>query len=621
MGRGFPRTRGFKRISSEFADRTSADQKDIAILRYYQRVKFLIDRYRRLLVLGLLSLIATDLAGITLPWLIKGGIDTALSAADGGHSLIYYPLLIVGAASLQGLFRYCWRINIHGFSRRCEADLRDRVFAHLQKLPLSYFQYTKTGDLMSRLTNDIHAVRELLGFGTLAIVDAVVVIVFSLTLMITIDPWLTLWSMMAMPLIPFVVRYFGRHIFRVSHDTQEQLSVMSGYVLENLSGIRVVQAYAQEQNQIRGFNGISSDYRRKTMWLATLWGIFWPLMQVMAGIAATIVLWLGGRQVLLGTMTLGEFVAFNGYLAMLTWPLMAIGYTANQYQRGTAALSRLAEVLDTPISPRYLQSSGTDHDSDLRGRIEFHNFTFAFDQSQPPNLKNINLEIPAGKICGIVGETGAGKSTLVSLLLRLHEPADGTVLVDGVDIKQLPLRRLQDAVGYVSQDIFLFSGSVQENISLGVENGAAHLVEEAARIARLLPAIESFGAGFDTVIGERGVRLSGGQKQRTALARAIIKNPPILILDDAFSSVDVETEEEILRELRQFMLGRTTLLISHRISTVRDADMIVYLSGGRIIEQGSHDDLLAKRGAYYELYRRQSLAREVENLAHGEERL
>ena len=270
---------------------------------------------------------------------------------------MHYPLLILGAASLQGFFRYCWRINIHGFSRRCEADLRDRVFAHLQKLPLSYFQYHKIGDLMSRLTNDIHAVRELMGFGSLAIVDALVVIFFSLALMIAIDPWLTLWSMMAMPLIPVVVRYFGRHIFRWSRATQEQLSEMSAYVLENFSGIRVVQAYAQEENQIRGFDAISSEYRRKTMWLATLWGIFWPLMQVHAGVAATIVLWLGGRQVLAGTMSLGEFVAFNGYLAMLTWPLMAIGYTANQYQRGTAALSRIAEVLDTPIGARYASAA------------------------------------------------------------------------------------------------------------------------------------------------------------------------------------------------------------------------------------------------------------------------
>ncbi|HYJ16329.1 MAG TPA: ABC transporter ATP-binding protein [Candidatus Limnocylindria bacterium] len=565
-------------------------------------------------MLGVLSLIATDLAGIALPWLIKGGIDTALRAKEGSATLLTYPMLIVGAAALQGFFRFCWRINIHGFSRRCEADLRDVVFAHLQKLPLSYFQYHKIGDLMSRLTNDIHAVRELMGFGSLAIVDALVVIVFSLTLMIAIDPWLTLWSMMAMPLIPVVVRYFGRLIFRWSRATQDQVSDMSAYTLENFSGIRVVQAYAQEENQISGFNRISSEYREKTMWLATLWGIFWPLMQVHAGIAATIVLWLGGRQVLAGTMSLGEFVAFNGYLAMLTWPLMAIGYTVNQYQRGTAALTRIAEVLDMPVGARYASAADSEPGQTVRGDIELRNLTFSYEASQAAGLRDINLHIPAGKSCGIVGETGSGKSTLVNLMLRLYEPPENSILIDGLDIRRMPLRELEDAIGYVAQDIFLFSGSLRENILLGVEYGELARVEEASRIARLLPAIESFGAGFDTVIGERGVRLSGGQKQRTALARALIKNPPILILDDAFSSVDVETEEEILRELRQFMRGRTTLLISHRISTVRDADTIVYLRDGAIIERGNHEQLLARRGAYFNLYQRQSLERQVGSL-------
>ena len=568
-------------------------------------------------------MIATDLAGIALPWLIKGGIDTALSA-DGHRSLIEYPLWILGAAALQGLFRYSWRINIHGFSRRCEADLRDRVFAHLQKLPLSYFQHTKTGDLMSRLTNDILAVRELMGFGSLAIVDAAVVIVFSLTLMITIDPWLTLWSMMAMPLIPIVVRFFGREIFRSARETQERLSQLSAYVLENFSGIRVVQAYAQEQNQIAGFDAINTDYRQRNMWLATLWGIFWPLMQVMAGIAATVVLWLGGRQVLQETMTLGEFVAFNGYLAMLTWPLMAIGYTANQYQRGTAALSRIGEVLDAPISPRYQSkslSNGTAGTAPITGAIEFRNLIFSYDGGHAPVLRQLDLKISAGTVCGIIGETGSGKSTLVNLLLRLYEPGDQQVFIDGIDIKQLARHQLEETIGHVAQDIFLFSGSLRENILLGSENGVASQVEDAARIAQLLPTIETFNAGFDTVIGERGVRLSGGQRQRTALARAIIKNPPILVLDDAFSSVDVETEEEILRELKRFMLGRTTLLISHRISTVRDADRIVYLRGGAIIEQGTHDELLARRGAYYELYLRQSLERQVDSIGRMEKRL
>jgi ATP-binding cassette, subfamily B, multidrug efflux pump len=556
---------------------------------------------------------------MALPWLIKDAIDTTLYKSNGSVSLLRYPLLILCAAMVQGFFRYFWRINIHGFSRRCEADLRDRVFSHLQKLPLNYFQHTKTGDLMSRMTNDIQAVRELMGFGSLAIVDAMVVILFSLALMITIDPWLTLWSMLAMPLITVVVRFFGRHIFRWSRNTQEQLSVMSSYVQENLAGIRVVQAYAQEQDQIKGFDAISRGYQHNTMWLATLWGIFWPLMQVLAGIAATIVLWLGGRQVLQGTMSLGEFVAFNGYLAMMTWPLMAVGYVVNQYQRGTAALSRVFEVLDAPPSPRYKAMAAPTEGALDRGTVELRDLTFAYNTDHPPVLRNVSLKVPGGKICGIVGETGSGKSTLVSLLLRLFEPPDGTVFIDGADIKQLPVFKVESAIGFVSQDIFLFSGTIRDNILFGVENGDAQRIQEASRVAQLLPAIESFSNQFDTVIGERGVRLSGGQKQRAALARAIIKNPPILILDDAFSSVDVETEEGILRELKQFMKGRTTLLISHRISTVRDADMIVYLRGGRLIELGTHTELLARRGAYYELYQRQQLAREVEAMKHQPE--
>ncbi len=538
-----------------------------------------------------------------------------------GISLLYYPLLIVVAAVVQGLFRYCWRININGFSRKAEADLRERVFSHLQKLPLSYFQRNKTGDLMSRLTIDIQAVRELLGFGSLATVDALITIVFSLACMIAIDPWLTLWSMLAMPIITVTVRYFGRHIFRWSHSVQEQLSDISAYVQENLAGMRVVQVYAQEDNQIAGFRKISLDCMRKNMWLATLWGIFWPLMRVVSGIAATIVLWIGGRQVLQGSMSLGEFVAFNGYLGMLTWPLMAIGYVVNQYQRGTAALSRIGEVLDAEPSPRYNGAATAKPQHITGASIEIRDLTFSYDAGNGPALKNITLEIPAGSVCAIVGETGSGKSTLVNLLLRLYEPPERAIFVDGIDINRLPARALTEAIGYVSQDIFLFSGTIRENIAFGVNSADVRAIESASATAQLLPAVQEFTGGFETVIGERGVRLSGGQKQRTALARAIIKNPPILILDDAFSSVDAETEDNILNQLRDFMAGRTTLLISHRIATVRDADMIIYLRNGRIIERGNHQELLARRGAYYELYRRQQLVREVETLDRTDGRL
>lgn len=561
----------------------------------------------------MLSLIGTDVTGIALPWLIKEGIDAAVQKKLAGVSLIYFPLLILLAAILQGFFRYCWRININGFSRKAEADLREKVFSHLQKLPLGYFQHNKTGDLMSRLTIDVQAVRELLGFGSLASIDAIITIIFSLACMIYIDPWLTFWSLLAMPMITVTVRTFGRHIFRWSHSVQEQLSDISAYVQENLAGMRVVQVYAQEDNQIGGFQKISAECMRKNMWLAILWGIFWPLMRVVSGIAATIVLWLGGRQVLQGSMSLGEFVAFNGYLGMLTWPLMAIGYVVNQYQRGTAALSRIGEVLDVEPSPRYDVPAFAYQQRTTELAVEFRNLTFNYGDNGPA-LKNITLAIPAGSACAIVGETGSGKSTLVNLLLRLYEPPSETIFIKGMDITKMPPRVLTDSIGYVSQDIFLFSGSIRENILFGTDLVDEAAIEEASSAAQLLPTVQEFPGKFETIIGERGVRLSGGQKQRTALARAIIKNPPILILDDAFSSVDAETEEKILARLRVFMAGRTTLLVSHRIATVRDADLIVYLRHGEIIERGRHEELLERRGAYYELYRRQQLVREVETL-------
>jgi ATP-binding cassette subfamily B protein len=557
--------------------------------------------------------------GMAIPWLIKGGIDAAIRPGKASPSLLTYPLLILGAALLQGLFRYLWRINIFGFSRRVERDMRSTVFSHLLKLPLSFFQHAKTGDLMSRLTNDMQAMRELLGFGSLAIIDSVVVISGSLFFMIAIDPWLTLWSLLALPMVSLSVRFFGGRIFDWSRDVQQQLSLLSAYVQENLAGIRVVQAYAQEENQNMGFHRLSLAYRRKNLRLATLWGVLLPLMRVFTGIAAAIVLWIGGRKVLHGAMTLGEFAAFNGYLAMLTWPVIAAGHVVNQYQRGAASLSRIMEILDAPAAAGYRQTDRLPSGHAIEGRLELRNLSFAYGGQDSPALKDINLTIPAGSTCGIIGETGAGKSTLVHLLLRLFEPPPGSVLIDGADITLIPLAELKEAIGFVSQDVFLFSSTIRENILFGQRDADIEALEESARIARILPSIREFAGQFDTVLGERGVRLSGGQKQRTALARAVIKNPPILILDDAFSSVDTETEEEILNELRLFLKQRTTILISHRISTVKGADLIVYMRRGEIIERGTHEELLTRQGAYYRLYRRQQLSREVEKMARKEE--
>ena len=555
---------------------------------------------------------ATDLTGMAIPWLIKGGIDRVLQPGGTTQSLITYPLLILAVASLQGMFRYFWRVNIFGFSRRVERDFRADVFSHILKLPLSYFQHNKTGDLMSRLTNDMQAMRELLGQGTLMVIDTAVVISGSIFFMLAIDPVLTFWSLLSLPLISLSVRFFGKRIFQWSRDAQQHLSSLSAYVQEDLAGIRVVQAYAQEENQIGGFNRLSAEYRRKNLRLATLWAILWPLMRLFTGIAAAIVLWLGGQKVMQGTMTLGEFVAFNGYLGMLTWPVMAVGQLVNQYQRGTAALSRIIEIMDTPVAPGYQSDEQPTPAGAIQGRVEITNLSFAYGDQTSPDLKNISLSIPAGSTCGIIGDTGAGKSTLVHLLLRLFEPPPGAIFIDGADITRIPLARLKEAIGFVSQDIFLFSSSIRENIIFGRREADLKEIEESARVAHILPTIRELAGQYDTMLGERGVRLSGGQKQRTALARAIIKNPPLLILDDAFASVDTETEEEILTELRRFMAQRTTILISHRISTVRGADQILYMRGGEIIERGAHEELLLKQGAYYRLYRRQQLAREVE---------
>ncbi len=567
--------------------------------------------------MGILALLGTDAVHLLIPWFTRLALDGLTVARDHGWSLLRYPALIVLAAVCQGVFRFYWRTNVFGFSRNIEWDLRNALFAHLQRLPLSYFQHTKTGDLMSRLTNDLASVREMLGIGAVAALDGALLILAALPLMIGIDPWLTLWSLLSLPGITLLVLGFGNRIHRGYREVQQFLGRVSIFVQENLAGIRVVQAHAQEANQLRRFTDLSAEYMRKNLVTARLSGLLWPLMAVFSGLAAAIVLWLGGRRVLTGQLTIGQFVQFNGYLAMLTWPVMAIGYVVNLYQRGTSALARLVEILETPVAPGYLTRED-GRPRRLRGDIEFRGLSFRYGLEGPWVLRDVSLTIPAGSRCAIVGEVGAGKSTFVNLIPRLFEAPEGTLFLDGRDIRTIPLTTLKASIGLVSQDIFLFSETIRENILFGRQDATVEDLEEAARVAALLPSIQEFADRFDTLLGERGVRLSGGQKQRTALARALIKNPPILILDDAFSSVDVQTEERILSELKAAMEGRTTILISHRISTLKDADQIVYLKDGRIAERGTHQELLAREGHYHRLYQKQLLASELEALAERE---
>ncbi len=556
----------------------------------------------------------TDIGGLAIPWLTKDALDTFLAGQEQAVALWKYPALIVLAAGVQVIFRYFWRTHLFGFSRHIEWDFRNAIVAHLQRLPLSYFTHTKTGDLMSRLTNDMVSFREMLGMGVMAVIDAAFTIATSLLLMVVIDPWLTLWSLLPLPSITILVLLIGNRIFERYRDVQRHLSTLSTFVQENLAGIRVVQAYVQEENQQRHFDDLSREYQALNLDLVKRWGYVTPVMTVLSGLAATIVLWLGGRKVAMGTMSLGELVGFYGYLGMLTWPMLAIGYVINLYQRGSAAMARLLEILDTPVAAGY-QVPGTVQVSKVCGEIELRNLSFRYTPDAPLTLQGITLTIPAGTWCGVVGETGAGKTTLVSLLPRLYEPPPGTIFIDGIELCELPLQTLKQAIGFVSQDIFLFSETIRDNILFGNGGATSEDLETAADLAQLTSSIQEFTHQFDTLLGERGVRLSGGQKQRTALARAIIKNPPILILDDAFSSVDIETEERILEQLKGFMRGRTAILISHRISTVMEADQIVYLKDGRIVERGSHEELLALRGYYYRLYRRQLLTRELDALS------
>ena len=596
---------------------TAARRSEDVIARFWPHIQPILHRHRRLFFTGILALLGTDAVHLCIPWLTRLAIDNLGHAPEGRWPLLLFPGLILLAAILQGLFRYLWRTRVFGFSRQIEWELRNRLFAHLQRLPLGYFHHAKTGELMSRLTNDLASVREFLGIGAVAALDGALLILATVPLLVAIDPRLALCSLLVLPAVTLLVLGFGNRIHRGHREVQQHLGLVSTFVQETLAGIRVVQAYAQEPHRLERFAALSRAYRRKNLAIARLSGLLWPLLGVCSGAAAAVLLWMGGRRVLEGGLTLGQFVQFNGYLAMLTWPVMAVGYVANLYQRGMAALIRLVEILETPVAPAHAMTTA-EPAGRLQGHVEFRGVSFRYAPDGPWVLRDIDLTIPAGSRCAIVGEVGAGKSTLVHLIGRLFEAPEGILLLDGRDVRAIPLATLRRSIGLVAQDVFLFSETIRENILFGRPDASPEDLEAAAATAAILPSIQEFADRFETVLGERGVRLSGGQKQRTALARALITDPPLLILDDAFSSVDVETEERILGELAGAMTGRTTILISHRLSAVRDADQIVYLSGGRILERGTHQELLAREGHYHRLYRRQRLTAELESLAAEE---
>jgi len=574
------------------------------------RLKAHLLKHKRDLVLVVVFSLGTNLFALLIPYILRYTID-GLKTLVNKETLLFYALLIVLISIMGGFFRYLMTRRLMGVAFQVEYELRNDLFDHLQKLSLSYFCRMKTGDIMARATNDLRAVRMLLGAGIRSLLNIIIMGSLAITLMLIINSRLTLYSLIPLPVLATAVAVFSSRIFHRFKKVQEQFSSISTGVQENLSGIRVVKAYAQEENEKRKFKQLNQDYVNRNMSLVKIWGVLFPFIMLIAGIGTVIVLWLGGRLVITNTISLGQFVQFSGYLMMLTFPMMGIGWVINLVQRGSASMGRLTEILDQV--PEIKDGRWTQDIRTIEGEIEFRNVSFAYDKKVI--LKNINLKIPKGATVGITGPIGSGKSTLVNLIPRLLEVKEGSLTIDGQKIKTIPLKVLRKNIGYVPQETFLFSESVKENIVYGLERFDEAKLRRAVSISALDDEIERFSQRYETPVGERGVTLSGGQKQRTALSRAIIREPKILILDDAFSNVDTDTEEKILRQLHKFREGRTCILISHRISTIHDADLIVALKDGEIVEQGSHEELVARGGIYANMYHQQQLRKELEKIS------
>ena len=566
-------------------------------------------RYRAKLSLGFLMVVCTVTASMISPWVLKYVVDD-IQAAFAPEKLPRYAGLILGVSVVEGFFRFWMRKILIGASRDIEYDLRNDFFAHLQKLSLSFFQTHSTGDIMSRATNDLNAVRSVLGPGIMYSVTTLVTVVAATAILFRLNWQLTLLAYIPLALASIGVKKVGRQIHDRFESIQEQFSHITTRVQENLSGIRVVKAFAREASEIELFKRLNEDYVERSVSLIRLWGVFYPMMTALIGLSSVALLWFGGREVVHGKLTLGEFVAFLGYLSMLTWPTIATGWVINIFQRGAASMERILRILETEPDIGDMPSCATP--SEVQGALEVRNLTFRYPNSPRPVLRGISLKLPAGRTLAIVGQTGSGKSTLVNLILRLFDPPEGTVYVDGRDVRHWPLQALRQIVGYVPQETFLFSDTIRANIAFGRHDGITDLEAEwAARISVIDSDILGFPQGHRTFVGERGITLSGGQKQRVAISRAVVKTPKVLILDDSLSSVDTYTEERILQGLQEVMKDRTTILVSHRVSTVKNAHHIIVLQDGAIVEQGTHDALMAREGAYAALYQKQLLEEEL----------
>lgn len=567
-------------------------------------------KYRRGYLAGTVCVFLTNGIWILFPQVIRLAVNDLLVGVTR-QKLLTYAALLLGIACFKGIFQFLTRWIVIGISRDIEFDLRNDFFQHLETLSYSYYQRTRTGDIMARATNDLNAVRMLLGPAIMYSANTIVFTAGALFFMLAISPKLTLYAFLPLPVVSITIQYFGKQIHERFETIQAMFSEISARAQENFSGARVIRAYVQEEPEIASFEASNREYIGRSLKLVRLMGMLWPTLETMLGFAIVLVLWLGGREVLQGRITVGDFVAFNTYMIQLTWPVIALGWVINIFQRGTASMGRINEILiekpeiaDTPECA----AEGV-RVAEIEGEVEFRNLNFAYNGT--PVLHDVNLRIPAGSSLAIVGPTGSGKTTLVDLIPRIYDAAPGTVLIDGKPVREYPISLLRQSIGFVPQETFLFSETVRENIAFGVKDASDSEVKSAAVAANIAEDIDSFPERYQTIVGERGITLSGGQKQRTAIARALIRNPRILILDDALSSVDTSTEDKILNHLRELMQGRTTIFISHRVSTVRNADRIAVLHGGRIVELGTHEELVEKNGYYTDLYNKQLLEEEL----------
>jgi ATP-binding cassette subfamily B multidrug efflux pump len=567
-------------------------------------------RYRANLVLGFGALAIKAVLAVVQPVAMRSAID-ALTAGRGLSPVLGFAALLAGLSAVKGFFQYWMRVILIGMSRDVEYDLRNGIFSRLVSLDSSFYGRVRTGDILARATNDMNAVRMMLGPGVMYWFETSLTLVFAVTVMLFVDWPLTLIALIPAPLVSVAVLIFGRKIHDRFESIQAMFSDISSRVQENLSGVRVIRGYVQESAELAEFERLNRAYLRESLRLAKIDGVFDPLLQALVGLAFLIVLAAGGWRLASGHINLGSFVMFNTYMGMLVWPMIAMGWVANLMQRGRASLGRVREILNerpriaAPRPPIALPLP-------LRGQIEFHNASVHFGDRAA--LAQVNLQIPGGAAVAIVGHTGSGKTTLANLIPRLLDPAEGFVTLDGIDLRDLDPQELRRAIGYVPQETYLFSATLKENIAFGAPNAPEDEILRAAEIAGLGPDLAGFPAGLDTLVGERGLTLSGGQKQRAAIARALLRDPRILILDDALASVDTATEERILTELAALMRGRTVILISHRVSTVRSAGKIVVLEHGRIVAQGSHEELLRQGGFYADLYQKQLLEEELQVL-------